>query len=72
MVCLGYFVVAWWFSAQQRKGVGGLFGLLPAVQILYMSTQTTGQTISEAPIGIVTALYIVGCMFAVWRNGAAK
>ena len=52
--------------------MGGLFGLLPAVQILYMSTQTTGQTISEAPIGIVTALYIVGCMFAVWRNGAAK
>lgn len=60
------------FLLISKKVWGGLFGLLPAAHILYMSTQSTGQVISEAPIGIVTALYIVGCMIAVWRNGTAK
>ena len=60
------------FLLNKGKVWGGLFGLLPAAHILYMSTQTTGQTISEAPIGGVTALYVLVCMFVAWRNGSAK
>lgn len=60
------------FLLDKGKVWGGLFGLLPAAHILYMSTQTTGQTISEAPVGIVTALYVLVCMFVAWRNGSAK
>ena len=48
---------------------GGLFGLLPAVHILYLSTQSTGQVISEAPLGIIIATYVLICMFAARKKG---
>lgn len=70
MVCLGCFVMAWWFSAQQRKSMG-LFGLLPAIHLLYMSTQSTGQVINiEMPLGIITALHVLACGFCVWKKGS--
>ena len=60
------------FILNKGKVWGGLFGLLPAIHILYMSTQETGQVISEMPIGIIMALYILICMFVVWKKGTAK
>ena len=51
---------------------GGLFGLLPAVHILYMSTRSTGQVISEAPLGIITAVYVLTCMFVAWKKSKNK
>ena len=47
-----------------------LFGLLPAIHLLYMSTQSTGQVINiEMPLGIITALYVIACGFLVWKKG---
>lgn len=56
------------FLLGKGKVWGGLFGLLPAVHILCMSTQSTGQVISEALLGAGTAVYVLVCMFAVWKK----
>ena len=58
------------YLLNKGKVWGGLLGLLPAAHILYMSTQSTGQVISEAPLGIITAIYVLACMFAVWKKDA--
>ena len=58
------------FLLSKGKVWGGLFGLLPAVHILYMNIQSTGQVINEAPLGIVTVVYVLICMFVTWKKGA--
>ena len=60
------------FLLNKGKVWGGLFGLLPAAHILYMSTQSTGQVINEAPLGIITAIYVLACMFAAWKKNSSK
>ena len=60
------------FLLNKGKVWGGLFGLLPAAHILYMSTQSTGQVINEAPLGIITAIYVLACMFAAWKKNSGK
>ena len=61
------------FLLNKEKVWGGLFGLLPAVHLLYMSTQYTGQVINiEMPFGVVTALYVLGCSFLVWKKKLAN
>ena len=60
------------FLLSKGKVWGGLFGLFPAAHILYMSTQSTGQVINEAPLGIITAIYILACMFVAWKKSASK
>ena len=58
------------FLLDRGKVWGGLFGLFPAIHLLYMSTQSTGQVINiEMPLGIITALYVVACCFWVWKKG---
>ena len=64
-----------WFSGfllNKGKIWGGLFGLLPAIHLLYMRTQYTGQVINERPLGIITAAYVLICMFVVWMNRPTK
>lgn len=57
------------FLLNKGKIWGGLFGLLPAIHLLYMSTQYTGQTVNiEMPLGIATAVYVLACIFVVWKN----
>ena len=59
------------FLLKKGKVWGCLFGLLPAIHLLYMSTQSTGQVINiEMPLGIITALYGVACGFWVWKKGS--
>jgi hypothetical protein len=67
-------VLLWLGGFLLNKGIvwGGLFGLLPAAHILYMSTQNSGQVISEALLGTITAIYVLICMCVVWRKGEAK
>ena len=68
-------VILLWFGSfflNKGKVWGGLLGLLPAVHILYMSTQNTGQIVSEAPLGIITAVYVLGSMLIVWKKGSSK
>ncbi|MEG3007509.1 MAG: hypothetical protein RR806_08570 [Oscillospiraceae bacterium] len=36
----------------KTKAIGGILGILPALQLIYMGTQETGQIIKETPIGV--------------------
>ena len=48
---------------------GSILGLVPAIHLMYMSTQSTGQVINiEFPLGIVTAVYMLACGFGVWSK----
>jgi hypothetical protein len=49
---------------------GGLFGLFPAIHLMYMGTQDTGQIISETPIGIAIFVFYVGCGYIAYRNNS--
>lgn len=53
----------------KEKYWGCVFGLAPAIHLMYMSTQYTGQVINiEFPLGIITAGYMLACGFGVWRK----
>ncbi|MFV0255132.1 MAG: hypothetical protein ACK5G7_03270 [Erysipelotrichaceae bacterium] len=47
---------------------GGLVGMIPALSLIYMGTQETGQIINEAPIGIVVLLYYLVCIYFVYKK----
>lgn len=52
---------------------GGVFGLIPAIVFMYMSTKYTGQVINiELPLGAVIAVYYVVCGFFVFRKKNRK
>ena len=57
------------FIMVKGKCWGCVFGLVPAIHLIYMSTQYTGQVINiEFPLGIITAGYMLACGFGVWRK----
>lgn len=47
---------------------GSLLGILPAIHLIYMGTQETGQIINEMPIGIIIFIYYIICGLFVYRN----
>lgn len=47
---------------------GGLFGTLPAIHLIYMGSQVTGQIINETPIGIVVLVFYIICGYIVYKN----
>lgn len=48
---------------------GGLLGILPAIHLIYMGTQETGQIINEIPIGIIVSVFYVVCSsFIFYKN----
>ena len=55
-------IVCLWLSAFfLHKGLfwGGIFGLIPAIHMIYMGTQYTGQVINiEIPLGIIVLLFL--------------
>ena len=58
------------FFLARGKIWGGLFGLLPAGHLLYMSTQYTGQVIHiEMPLGLAVAVYVLISIAFVWKTG---
>ena len=69
-------VVAWivcfWLSAFfLHKGLfwGGIFGLFPALNMIYMGTQYTGQVINiEIPLGIILILFYGILGFYLWKK----
>ena len=69
-------IVIWllcmWASALLlHKGAfwGGVFGLFPALHMIYMGTRHTGQPINiEIPLGIVLLLFYVILVFYFWRK----
>ncbi|MEG2234792.1 MAG: hypothetical protein RRZ42_09220 [Oscillospiraceae bacterium] len=73
-------VVAVWLALFWIAGVllsktmfwGGLLGVIPALHLIYMGTQETGQIISETPIGIVVLLYYAVCIYFVYKKNISK
>lgn len=51
---------------------GGLFGVIPALYLIYMGTQETGQIINETPIGVVVLLYYAVCIYYVYKKNLSK
>lgn len=52
---------------------GALLGVLPAIHLIYMSTQETGQVvIIELPLGIVAFLYYAICCYCVYKKKNTK
>jgi len=48
---------------------GSLLGALPAIYIIYMGIQYTGQDINEMPIGIIVLIfYIISGGFVFYKN----
>ncbi|KPU42261.1 hypothetical protein OXPF_40460 [Oxobacter pfennigii] len=47
---------------------GSLLGTLPAIHLVYMGTQETGQIISEASIGIVVLIFYLICGYWIYRK----
>ena len=47
---------------------GSLLGALPAIHLIYMGTQETGQIINEMPIGIVVLIFYIICGCFVYIN----
>lgn len=57
------------FLLTKEKSWGCALGLLPAVHLMYMSMQYTGQVINiELPLGLVTAIYFLACGYVVWKK----
>lgn len=47
---------------------GGVFGLLPAMHIIYVGFQDNGQVISETGIGLIVLIYYVVLSCYVYKN----
>ncbi|WMJ90136.1 hypothetical protein [Anaerocolumna sp. MB42-C2] len=48
---------------------GSLLGALPAIHMIYMGTQETGQIINEIPIGIIVLVFYIICgSFVFFKN----
>ena len=57
------------FLLSGGKFWGSIFGMIPVVAFIYMSTEYTGQVISiEMPLGIVLIIYYLVCGFVVYRG----
>ena len=57
------------FLLSGGKFWGSVFGMLPAVAFIYMSTEYTGQAINiEMPLGIALIIYYLVCSFIVYRG----
>jgi len=47
---------------------GSLLGALPAIHLIYMGTQETGQIVNEMPTGIVVLIFYIICGCFVYIN----
>lgn len=61
------------FLLSKDKLWGGLLGILPGINLIYMSNQDTGQVVDiELPLGIVILLYYAICGYLIYKKGNAK
>lgn len=67
IVWLLLFLVAGIFLSK-GKFWGGILGALPAIHLIYMGTQETGQVINEMPIGIVVLIFYAICMLFIFNK----
>ena len=48
---------------------GSIFGILPAINLIYLGTKDTGQIINEIPIGIIILIFYIVCgLLVLYKN----
>ena len=51
---------------------GSIFGILPAINLIYLGTINTGQIINEIPIGVIILIFYIICGgFVFYKNKKA-
>ncbi|MEA5010657.1 MAG: hypothetical protein VB100_02930 [Angelakisella sp.] len=68
-VWIGLFIVSG-FLLSKYKFWGGLFGMLPGLHMIYMSTKDTGQVMNiELPMGLILVIfYVFCCSFVIYQK----
>lgn len=62
------FMVAGYLLSKRRLW-GFLFGIIPGIHLIYMSTQETGQILNiERPTGVIVLLFYLLCGYIVFKN----
>jgi len=56
------------FTLSKNISWGSLLGALPAIHLIYMGTQETGQVINEMPIGVIVLIFYITCGYFIRRN----
>lgn len=56
------------FILSKNISWGSLLGVLPAIHLIYMGTQETGQIINEMPVGVVVLIFYITCGYFIHRN----
>lgn len=52
---------------------GSFLGILPAIHLIYMGTQETGQMINEMPVGLIVFVFYIVCgSFIFYKNKKAN
>lgn len=65
-------LVLFWASGillSRNLSWGGLLGILPAIHLIYMGTQDTGQIINEMPIGVSVLIFYIICGGFIFYKG---
>lgn len=61
------------FLLSKEKVWGCLFGMIPGIVFVWMSTNDTGQVINiELPLGITIIGFFVGCGIGIYRKSCLK
>ena len=68
------FVLSWWdFILDQYKPWGAIFGMLPGIHFIYMSTREIGQAIDiELPLGLIILFFYIFCGIYVYRKNKIR
>ena len=57
------------FLMSSEKVWGSIFGMIPGMVFVWMSTNDTGQVINiELPLGMLIIGFYVGCGFGIYRK----
>ena len=61
-----------WISGSvmsKGKAWGAVIGLIPGTNLIYMSTQYTGQVINiELPLGLIIVIFYFTCGVVIWKR----
>lgn len=72
IVWIGLFLVGG-FILNQYKPWGAIFGMLPGIHLIYMSTKDTGQAIDiELPLGLIVLFFYIFCGIYVYRKNKIR
>lgn len=57
------------FLLNKDKFWGGIFGILPGIHLIYMSTKYTGQAMNiELPLGIIILIFYILCSIFIFHK----